>query len=142
MAYLTKFLINITWGFLQSLIGLCGFLIHIRKPHYFYKGTIVTVVKGNWGGISLGAFIFIDENIPKHRAPESEFINHEYGHTRQSIILGPLYLLIIGLPSLIWAWLFERWRIKRNKSYYWLYTESWADRLGGVKRGTEWKRHF
>jgi len=128
------FILNITWGILQTFIGFIGFLIFIGKPHYRYKGSIVTVVKGSWGGISLGAFIFIDEDIPKNRAPESDFINHEYGHCLQSIILGPIYLLVIGLPSIIWAWLFESWRYKNRKSYYWLYTESWADRLGGVKR--------
>lgn len=31
-------------------------------------------------------------------------IKHEYGHQLQSYILGPLYLLIIGLPSGLWCW--------------------------------------
>lgn len=29
---------------------------------------------------------------------------HEYGHTKQSKILGPSYLFIVGLPSLIGCW--------------------------------------
>jgi len=131
---ITIFLLNATWGFIQTLVGFIGFLIYIGKPHYIYKGSIITVVKGNWGGISLGSFIFIDADIAKADAPKSKFINHEYGHTLQSILLGPLYLLIIGLPSIVWAGLFDDWRIKHKKSYYWLYTESWADKLGGVER--------
>ena len=134
MKPITIFLLNATWGAIQTLVGFVGFLIHIGKPHYFYKGSIVTIVKGSWGGISLGAFIFIDAEITKTDAPKSSFVNHEYGHTLQSILLGPLFLLIIGLPSLIWAGLFDEWRYKHKKSYYWLYTENWADRLGGVKR--------
>ncbi len=63
-----------------------------------------------------------------------DYIAHEYGHTIQSHKLGPIYLLVIGLPSLIWAGCFDKWREKHNKSYYWLYTEAWADKLSGVKR--------
>lgn len=58
-------------------------------------------------------------------------INHEWGHTRQSMYLGWLYLLAIGLPSLLWAFVYDSgW----NVSYYDFYTEKWADKLGGVKR--------
>ena len=60
--------------------------------------------------------------------------NHEYGHTIQSNFLGPLFLIIIGLPSIIWAGCFDRYRRKHNISYYQFYTEKWADALGGVKR--------
>ncbi|MCL2539679.1 MAG: hypothetical protein FWE66_05015 [Oscillospiraceae bacterium] len=134
MEGLSIFLLNCTWGIIQTLAGLVGFIIHINKPHYWYKGSIVTVVSGNWGGVSLGAFIFVCSDIPKDRAPTSDFINHEYGHCIQSTILGPLFLLVIGLPSIIWAGCFEDWRVKNNKSYYWLYCESWADKLGGVTR--------
>lgn len=47
-------------------------------------------------------------------------------------LLGLLYLLVIGLPSLLWAWLHRY--IAPDKSYYWFYTERWADLLGRVKR--------
>ena len=127
-------LLNCAWGIVQTFAGFIGFLIFVRKPHYWYKGSVVTVVKGRWGGVSLGAFIFIDTDIPKYLASAAEFVNHEYGHCLQSVLLGPLYFLIIGLPSLIWAGCFEGWRIKHKKSYYWLYCERWADRWGDVKR--------
>lgn len=128
------FLLNCTWGIVQTLAGFIGFLIFIRKPHYWYKGSIVTAIQGNWGGVSLGAFIFIDTDIAKVSAPVSKFVNHEYGHSLQSIFLGPLYLLVIGLPSIIWAGCFAGWRYKHQKSYYWLYCEKLADKWGGVKR--------
>jgi len=123
-----------TWGVIQTLVGFAGFLIYIKKPHYFYKGSVITVVKGNWGGISLGAFIFIDADITKPDASKSNFINHEYGHTLQSILLGPLYLFVIGLPSIIWARFFDKWRHKHKKSYHWFYIERLADKFGGIKR--------
>lgn len=128
------FLLNCTWGFIQTFIGFIAFLIFIKKPHYWYKGSIVTAVRGNWGGISLGAFIFIDSPIPKNHASTNRFVNHEYGHSLQSMLLGVFYLLVIGLPSVIWAGCFDAWREKHKVSYYWLYCEKWADKMGGVKR--------
>jgi len=130
MKYIMVFLINITWGILQSLVGFVGFLWFGRRPHYWYKGSIVTVVKGNWGGISLGAFIFIDEDIKKDKAPVSLFVNHEYGHCIQSLLLGPLYLFIIGLPSMVWARFFDGYRRRKKINYYDFYTERWAEVLG------------
>jgi hypothetical protein len=63
-----------------------------------------------------------------------DYIAHEYGHTIQSHKLGLVYLLVIGLPSLIWAGCFEKYRKKHGVSYYSFYTEKWADKLGGVER--------
>lgn len=93
------------------------------------------------GGMSLSNHIFLPKKHFNLTVPEimdskwhRDYMAHEYGHTQQSRKLGPLYLLIIGLPSLIWAGCFEGWRKKHNKPYEWFYTEAWADRLGGVKR--------
>ena len=84
------------------------------------------------GGLSLSTHIFLPEGVdPRTHAPN---VLHEYGHTRQSRILGPLYLLVVGLPSIIWAGCFENYRKKHNISYYSIYPENWADKLGGVKR--------
>lgn len=66
------------------------------------------------GGITLGQYIILN-NI--------QYLSHELGHTKQSKILGPSYLLIIGLPSIVHAgWC----RLKGNKNnYYDFYTEHW-----------------
>ena len=79
------------------------------------------------GGVSLGRYIILNTRY------ENDFDTwyHERGHSIQSMILGPLYLLVIGLPSLIWAaW----WNEDRNRDYFSFYTERWADHLGGVNR--------
>jgi len=67
----------------------------------------------------------------ERRAPRVYF-NARNGHTVQSVILGPLFLPVIGLPSLLWAGLpvFRKYRERRSVSYYWLYTERWANFLG------------
>lgn len=80
------------------------------------------------GGISLGKYIIISQWAKKAT------VMHEYGHCIQSRYLGWFYLLVIGIPSLVWAGLYG-WVIDAKKhSYYDFYTEKWADKLGGVDR--------
>lgn len=90
-------------------------------------------VKGFFGSaVSLGQYIIIDESFFATR--ESENIKkHEYGHSRQSVMLGWLYLPVVGLPSLVRN-LYARIKHKESKWYYGGFPENWADRLGGVKR--------
>jgi len=116
-------------------MGLVLFFVFITKPHYWYKSSVVTVdaafkstkIKG---GVALGLFIFTTFEIEKEQIAGNSLIQHEYGHVMQSSLLGPLFLLIIGMPSLIWARLFAAWREKHNKGYSSFYTESWADKWG------------
>ncbi len=118
-------LIQCTWGIGQTLIGLIVFLVNIKRPHSFYMGSINTVWDST-SGVSLGLFIF---------TPNSQFNGevrtHEYGHTIQSMILGPFYL-IPGIISLAWANLpyFERRRSKLNLPYTACFVEAGASRLG------------
>lgn len=62
-------------------------------------------------------------------------IMHEFGHRKQSQMLGPLYLLIIGIPSFLGN-RYNRLCRKLGKKfdYYKQPWESWADKLGGVER--------
>lgn len=85
-------------------------------------------------GISLGKYIILGKSLYS----ENEW-RHEYGHCRQSLIFGWLYLLLVGLPSFlrnIWDKIFHRhWNIiKRLRWYYGHYPENWADTLGGASR--------
>lgn len=123
-----------TWGILQTLAGFIGFLIFIKRRHIWINGNVCTEVRGCWGGITLGMFTFVDYMPAGEKAYNDNTVKHEHGHTLQSILLGPLWLLIIALPSIVWAGCFGKWRAKHRKSYYWLYCEAWADKWGGVKR--------
>ena len=70
------------------------------------------------GGISLGPISFVSNYMSLER------ISHEVdGHTMQSKILGPLYLIIIGIPSIIWAGTYNY----KKQCYYSFFTESWAN---------------
>lgn len=92
-------------------------------------------------GVSLGHYVLLGD----YALERPDIIKHEYGHTRQSIFLGPLYLILIGLPSATWN-LIDRilmrtvkgWAGKKSdKIYYNMPWEHWADMLGGVERHYE-----
>ncbi len=117
-----------TWGAVQTLTGLGLFLWFAKSPHECYHGAVHT--KWNLdGGISLGLFIFTPD---RDEAWCHEMAVHEYGHTWQSLMLGPLYLLAVGIPSIVWARYpgFIELRRRNQLPYTAFYTEKWADRLG------------
>lgn len=119
------------WQAPQNLVGLVLRFWYRRRiiSEHRYRGIPYFVVsKMPGGGISLGRTVIIRNNP---FGIDWDTWNHEYGHTRQSVYLGPLYLVVVGLPSILWL-LYHR--IDRRRSYYWFYTEKWADRLGGVTR--------
>lgn len=132
--YILYILVQCTWGLPQTLIGLVVFLIHRKAPHHFHKGCIHT----DWDredGVSLGLFTFVPEG-DEECFWYPQMCDHEYGHTLQSLMLGPLYLLIVGLPSMLWNQLpyYRKKRRKLHRSYYSFWPERWADRLGKVIR--------
>lgn len=123
-----------TYGILQTLPGFFLFLINYREKHYSFHGAVVTEWR-HGSSVSLGMFLFVSTVYKKK--PETgelygRLVVHEYGHTVQSLVLGPLYLLIIGLPSFLWASVpfFRKMRRKKHISYYAFYTESWANAWG------------
>ena len=114
------------WQLPQNLLG--WLLMQMMSPGktYLFHGAKVLLSARMWGGISLGRYIILSDQMdhPVHA-------RHEWGHTRQSRMLGPLYLPVVGLPSLLWAiW----WKPGRKVGYYAFYTEKWADRLAGIRR--------
>ncbi len=104
------------------LVGLIVRLI--TRPNYDSE---LNVYRWKYlSGLSLGAYRFISEYSGYETA------RHEYGHTVQSHILGWLYLLVIGLPSIVWNVLHRHIKRLSQISYYSFYTEAWANILGGV----------
>lgn len=84
-------------------------------------------------GVSLGNYIIIDKDFIRLLRWNKTKIKHEQGHSKQSMILGPLYLIAIGIPSVIGNILFRifKWPVEKYYKQPW---EAWADKLGGVKR--------
>ncbi len=116
------------WQAPQNIVGFLVMLFtHARKVGDWYEFNI------NCGSVSLGKYVFL---CPSHWDDEQTLL-HEFGHQKQSEMLGWLYLPIIAIPSLIWCGCFEWYRKKHNVSYYDFYTEKWADQIAGINRKKE-----
>ncbi len=140
MQSILYYIVQCTWGILQSLLGLINFLIHIRDRHYLYHGAVIT----EWNdksSVSLGMFVFVTKEPYFYDRLKDEYskeelskrlLVHEYGHTIQSLILGPLYLIVIGIPSTLWGFSPNLCKMRKDKqiSYFSFFTESWANGLG------------
>lgn len=138
-AKLLFYLVQFTWGLPVNLIGAALWLALFKgHKHERFKNAFVTYVPGNMGGISLGLFIFISAD--KEAGWTSDTRIHEYGHTVQCLILGPLYLPVILLPSAVWYNFFDGYRKRKHISYYRLFCESQADRLGASWSGMKLSR--
>ncbi|MBQ8028294.1 MAG: hypothetical protein IJ262_02675 [Clostridia bacterium] len=126
------YLVQWTWGLPVNLVGgiaylICTRIIGWRWQHFGYA--YIVYVPWNAGGLSMGLFIFMRDQHPNKKWTYNTRI-HEYGHTWQCLLLGPLYYLVIALPSAIWCNCFAGYRKKKNVSYYKLYCESWANSWG------------
>ena len=126
-------LVQVTWGFPQTVLGFVVFLAHAKRPHIRFHGSIVTTWESR-KALSLGPFVFLNGPASGPDALEQierPLLVHEYGHTVQSLILGPAYLVVIGLPSVIWlnSVPLRIWRERGATSYYAFYSERWANWL-------------
>ena len=115
------------WELPQNLLGLLLRAIY-KGEDTEYKDVVVRRSRSMLGGISLGRYIIVGDYASE------KTVMHEYGHCLQSRRLGWLYLLVIGLPSIIWAGLYGRVFKQTENGYYRFITERWADKLGNVKR--------
>jgi hypothetical protein len=114
------------WQLPQNLLGLLVifFTCSGKRSDYWY-------CEGSSFGVSLGNYI-IFRRKKENRITMQEF-KHECGHQKQSLYLGWLYLLVIGLPSVLGN-LYARKYHKSDKWYYSRFPENWADKLGKVQR--------
>ncbi|MEQ8163356.1 MAG: RHS repeat-associated core domain-containing protein, partial [Smithellaceae bacterium] len=109
---------DFSYGALQTSLGLgIGAIFVLLGADVSFRGAMGAKIEmpaymGNPGGISFGPVVIGGHGF-SHWA-------HEFGHTWQSRLLGPLYLLIVGLPSLISA-------ATAPASHSNFYTEKWAD---------------
>ena len=81
--------------------------------------------------VSLGMFIFFSPS--RSTAGIDPIMQHEYGHSMQSQLLGPFYLIVVGLPSFFLA-AHATWHARKYhrlpKKYLERFPERWAENLG------------
>ena len=118
-------IVNWTWELPQTLLGLILSLFYKHHKEE-YKAAVVCRMETGRFGISLGRFIIV---AFYHT---TRTVKHEYGHCRQSKYLGPLYLIVVGIPSITLN-IISSWKggLFADR-YYQRFPENWADKLGGV----------
>lgn len=126
---LKQFIIDWVWQLPQNLLGYLyktitnTFIVYKPKDSNTSIKYYANVLSGS---VSLGNYVFLCDSHQDNK----KVILHETGHCKQSKILGPLYLLVIGLPSIIWATLYSFIPyFNKNYNYYDFYTEKWANDL-------------
>ena len=77
-----------------------------------------------FSGKHLGNFAFVSPRLAKKSA---DVAHEQEGHTWDSKLFGPLYLFVIGLPSLIHA------SMNNYECYFDFYTERWANKHADVE---------
>lgn len=114
------------WQLPQHVLGLAVIFFSAAQYSREYHSSKVYLTRHTLG-ISLGKYIIVFQESGETT------IRHEYGHSKQSLYLGPAYLIVIGIPSFTMN-LLSALHILDAKRYYSRWPENWADRLGGVSR--------
>ena len=103
-----------TWGIIMTLAGAVGAIIMLckgEKPRRF--GYAIYFVHGHgWGGVNLGGFFFVS-----HESDKLKTKAHEYGHSFQNAVLGPLFPFVVGAPSMIRYHLFDRYEVSAREKF-------------------------
>lgn len=122
---------NVLGASLLATEGLLGTVKSVRRD----RGRLF--VESTHTAVSLGWFVFWARGENRWFVLDGATREHEYGHTRQSRLLGPLYLPLVGVPSalrVVYAVAHRELTGRRWGGYFDGYPEDWADRLGGVRR--------
>ena len=121
-------LILFIWQLPQHIVALIyfGYLVMMCKDlgvdSRYKQATVIPCIMR--GAVTLGNYVFVGLNSEYRKT-----VKHELGHTIQSKILGPLYLIVIGIPSITYCGLRRLFPSLRKKNYYNFYTERWANNL-------------
>lgn len=106
---------SVTWGILMTIPGFFMFIILLccgKKPRV-HKYAVFFEVGDNWGGVCLGPFFAVSRALGKSGK------EHEFGHSLQNIMFGPLFPFVCGIPSLLRCGLSNLWG-SGLKAYFYL----------------------
>jgi len=130
--------LQVTWGIIMNIAGLFTYLflitfmknkIKIHKNGY----SVIIEVGGNWGGVNLGALSLCGDYSKTNGYWFEHTRRHEFGHSIQNIIFGPLHLFIVAIPSFIRYW-YQRIEIKKGKYF----DGDWYESIWFESQATEW----
>ena len=127
MKYIRNLILFI-WQLPQHIVAIIyfGYLVMMCKDlgvdSRYKQATVIPCIMR--GAVTLGNYVFVGLNSEYRKT-----VKHELGHTIQSKILGPLYLIVIGIPSITYCGLRRLFPSLRKKNYYDLFSERTANYL-------------
>lgn len=88
-----------TWGIILTVIGeaIATVLCFFANPIPYKYGKYFIIGKG-WGGVSIGPVTIVSEEF------NLKTLNHEFGHSLQNCMYGPLTIFIVCIPSVVRYW--------------------------------------
>ena len=106
------YFLTLTWGIITNILGALVALFFVafgQASVSMYAGRFLVSSYFLSSGCSLGNFIFAPKSCSE------DLLNHEVGHSLQNIFWGPLFLIVIGIPSFIRCQYFICYRSLRNR---------------------------
>lgn len=135
-------LLQLTWGLPMNIVALIviPFVLLFRKHVIHHNGySVIIEFGGNWGGLELGAFALCGGYTTTCESVSyfDHVREHEFGHTLQNIIWGPLYPFVIGIPSACRYWYSRIPSLHKNKLPL-----GWYDSIWFEGQATRWGRYY
>ena len=124
--------LQLTWCALLTIPGLlislvcmmCGGKVHRNGFSYIVE------IGNNWGGVDLGAVALCGKYSEYNKVWFNHTRCHEFGHSLQHLIFGPLQLFIVAIPSAIRYWYFRLTPHKKHQAYDYVWFEYTASKWG------------
>lgn len=82
---------------LIALIAKC-FGVKVEFGKFYWVG-FAKIGPDYWGGCDTGLFFLRD-----HKS-EGDLMSHEWGHTFEGVVLGPLFIFLVAIPSAVRWWI-------------------------------------
>lgn len=121
------------WELPQNLSGLITYLLVRKQFSAKEKRQMRRFYQVPGFSATLGSYVFWSASTPMNGSASPTVKHHEFGHSVQSRILGPFFLIVVGIPS-VSRNLYGRYYYKKHKklwgNYFSGYPEKWADNLG------------
>lgn len=112
-------ILQLTWGGLTTWIGLIvalvlAFFPKSKRTFHINGFGLIIEIGGNWGGLSLGPIALCGNYSKDSKAWYEHTRRHEFGHSIQNMFMGPFFIFLVALPSVIRYWYFQ-WCDAHNK---------------------------
>ena len=138
MKKILYYFLSCTWGILMTLCGAATAVVLCARG---YKPTKegpcwCFVVGKNWGGVSLGPVMLMS---PANYAA-GRTVKHEFGHSLQNCLWGPLFPFVIAIPSATRCW-YRDINKKKGKKPTTDYDAIWFEGQA-TKWGNKYISHF